>query len=77
MAQIRRKADPQELRSLLEEFEQTVAPWCRENGYSLHQAFEVSREQDPEKLRVLNGLWSTEAGKSYLRSLFRMKGGHL
>ena len=72
-----RPTDPGEMRKLMEEFHCTVEPWCEENEFSLHQAFEISRESQPEFHRILSGLWSTTAGKEYLRSLFSSQGGVL
>lgn len=72
-----RRLPMDEMKALLDEFHATVEPWCRENNLSLHQAFELSRASDPEKHRVLGRLWSTYAGKEFLRSRFRANGGKL
>ena len=72
-----RPADPDKMRELLDEFHGIVKPWCEENELSLHQAFEISRASQPEIHRILSCLWSTTAGKEYLRSLFSSQGGVL
>lgn len=61
----------EETANLLDDFRNIVAPWCKKNGYSLHDAFEVSRESDKPKYEILIRLWSFYVGKSYLRSYFR------
>jgi hypothetical protein len=70
-----KKITAERLRQLLEEFNQTILPWCEENELSLHEAFERSRETDQEKYKVLSEIWGTYAGKMYLRSLFKERGG--
>ena len=70
-----KKISTEEHMRLLDFFLEQIEPWCRENNFSLHQAFEVSREQDKEKYQVLSDLWHTPAGKAYLQSSFR--GGKL
>ena len=72
---MRKKPDPQKSGQLLDDFKLNVLPWCEENRLSLHQAFELSREEDSEKYRILSGLWATRVGKIYLRSLFQSRGG--
>lgn len=74
---MRKKVDPDQFAQLMDDFEKIVLPWCEENELSLHRAFELSREADPEKYKVLSGLWGTLPGRSYLRSLFRSRGGTL
>lgn len=70
-----KKISAEEHMKLLDFFLEHIAPWCRENQYSLHQAFEASRKQDKEKYQVLSDLWHTPSGKAYLKSAFR--GGRL
>lgn len=65
------KLAAEELAKLLGVFKEQIEPWCRENNFSLHQAFEISREQDKEKYRVLNKLWYTKTGRNFLRSAFK------
>lgn len=72
-----RKIDPDELRDLLKQFDNQIVPLCRENNFSLHKAFEYCREKDPEKLKILNGLYSTLARREYLKDYFRREGGVL
>lgn len=74
---MQKKLSSEELKSLLDELNNTVIPWCEENELSLHRAFELSRETDPEKYEVLSRLWSTQFGKEYLRSCFQKHGGIL
>lgn len=74
---MRRNVGRDKFAELLNDFRQFVRPWCEENKLSLHQAFELSREGDPEKYRVLSGLWKTLPGRAYLKSLFRSNGGIL
>ena len=58
----------------LEYFNNIIVPWCEENNYSLHNAFENSRNTDEEKYNVLSELWKYPIGKEYLRSFFRQRG---
>ncbi len=61
----------EEMKTAISDFNNIVKPWCAEKNYSLHQAFLVSRQLDHEKYRILSRLWCEEAGKQYLRSVFR------
>lgn len=65
------KKSVKEIADLLDYFRNIVAPWCKENGYSLHDAFEESRENDRPKYQILSALWSCYIGREYLRSYFR------
>lgn len=58
-------------------FNRKIECWCRENNYSLHEAFEVSRKEKSEYYIILSELWSTYFGREYLRSVFRYNGGRL
>ena len=74
---MRKKVDPDEFAKLLDAFNETIVPWCKENNFSLHQAFEMSRASFPEKHHVLRNLWATEPGRAYLNSYFESRGGRL
>lgn len=54
----------------MKDFSEKVKPWCIENKYTLHEAFEYSRENDEEKYLILSQLWRTDFGKAYLNSVF-------
>lgn len=73
----KRKIDIEEMAKLMDDFDNIIKPWCKENKLSLHNAFEISRATDEEKYKILSGLWSTTAGKAYLKSLFKSRGGVL
>ncbi len=73
----KRKIDSETLRQLLNDFDSIVEPWCIENKLSLHQAFEISRENDKEKYDILSNLWASKEGKYYLQVLFKSSGGVL
>lgn len=62
---------------LLNYFCDEIEPWCRENNYSLHEAFLDSRQNQPQYYSVLSKLWHTYSGKAYLQSLFKSSGGRL
>lgn len=64
------KAKWDEIIKLLEEFEEKLVPWCKENKLSLHKAFDLSRETDKEKYEILSGLYKTDVGKSFLKDHF-------
>lgn len=68
---MKRKLPTNELREATHYFIAIIKPWCIENNYTLHQAFEISRENDDEKYQALSKLWSTPFGKEYLKSAFR------
>ena len=74
---MKRKLPPEEIKQLLNNFNENVAPWCKENHLSLHEAFEICRDQYPDRYNVLSALWHTEVGKTYLQSVFRTNGGRL
>ncbi|MBQ5740068.1 MAG: hypothetical protein IIV78_06620 [Oscillospiraceae bacterium] len=68
-----KRLETDEYKRLVEVFISDIAPWCKENGLSLHEAFEISRELMPERYNVLSTLWATSFGKAYLRSYFKRK----
>lgn len=72
-----KKITAEKFTRLFDDFNDNVAVWCKQNGYSLHQAFEESRKNDKAKYETLSGLWSCLAGREYLRSYFRSHGGRL
>lgn len=69
-----KKVDSKKMAETLIQFCNVVAPWCQENNFTLHQAFEESRNTDIAKYEIISYLWSTYAGKLYLRSCFRFRG---
>ena len=74
---MRKKLSGDEIIALIDSFQTQVVPWCEENGFSLHRAFEESRQSEQEKYYVLSTLWGTPFGREYLRCYFRSKGGVL
>ena len=72
-----KKVDTKQIMMFVDIFIDQIQPWCQENKLSLHEAFELSREKDLEKYKVLKGLWCTYFGREYLRSAFRSSGGRL
>ena len=77
LSRTNRPVDPDKMLELMEKFHRIVEPWCETNEFSLHRAFEVSRESEPEIYHILSELWRTTSGKEYLRSLFSSRGGVL
>jgi hypothetical protein len=78
---MRKKISVEQLKELLNGFNSLVVPWCEDNGYSLHKAFEACREgeaeDDKQRYYILSELWSCQFGKLYLKDYFRTRGGIL
>ncbi len=67
----RQKITDPEMGELLDYFNNVIEPWCKKNNYSLNMAFNFTREFDREKYIILSKLWSTKAGKLFLRTTFK------
>lgn len=65
-----KKVDPEEIEKLIDEFNEIIVPWCKENklGYTSARA---QATEDAEKDRIFKNLMKTQIGKIYVSETFR------